>query len=431
MGNYFKQIWFELRHQPMVTVTSVLGTAFSIFLVMAVFITSNVNSVEVSPESNRGRMLIGKYIHVEFGNKGSSSGGMSNSMAKKLYANLDGIEKISFVSSDWDANQDISFGEGECISLPVKNVDNVYWEIFDHKFIAGKPFDKATTDAGLRNAIITESAAKNLIGDVENALGKKIQISHIPYIVQGVIKDSSPLLSESYAKVYLPYQPEKPENLWLDGDGGNTVVYLLKEKGVKDEDIRTQVKRRYETINSTYAKEGKSLVYHETPFTNEAAQSGIGSNTTPDLESPRRSRIAVYLILLLLPAINLSSMTRSRLRRRVSEIGVRRAFGATKLNIMGRFLGENLVMTFVGGIIGLVFCVLFVFFFSNLFVSYGGLFGKGEILDSTPTFAMLMNFQTFGIALLFCLLLNLLSTGLPAWRASKVNPAEAISGKND
>ncbi len=431
MNNYFKQIWYELRHQPMVTVTSVLGTAFSIFLVMAVFMTSNLNSVEVSPESNRNRMLIGKYVHIDTDEGGSNSGGMSNSMAKRLYANLDGIEKISYVSDSWDTYNDVSFEEGECISLPVKNVDNVYWEIFDHKFIAGKPFDKATTDSGLKKAIITESTAIKLMGNMENALGKEIQISHIPYIVQGVIKDSSPLLSESYAKVYIPYQPEKPEELWNDGYGGSTVVYLLMKKGVDDKDIRKQVKRRYDTMNSTFAKEGKKLVFHEAPFTSETANSSIGSNTTPDTESPKRTRLAIYLILLILPAINLSSMTRSRLRRRVSEIGVRRAFGATKLNIMWRFLGENFVMTLAGGIIGFILCVLFVVFFSNMFVAYGGFFGEGEILESTPTFAMLMNFKTFGIALLFCLILNLLSTGLPAWRASRVNPAEAISGKND
>lgn len=45
MNNYLKQIWYELRHQPMVTITSVMGTAFAIFLMMAVFMTSSLDTV--------------------------------------------------------------------------------------------------------------------------------------------------------------------------------------------------------------------------------------------------------------------------------------------------------------------------------------------------------------------------------------------------
>lgn len=431
MNNYFNQITYELRHQPMVSVTSVLGTAFSIFLVMAVFMITNIDSVEVAPESQRSRMLIGKYIHTNTNDGGSNSGGLSNSAAKKLYSGLEGIEQIAFVSEAWEPNQDISFEEGECISLPVKDVDDAYWKIMDHKFIAGKPFDKATVESGLKNAIITESTAIKLIGDAQKAVGQEINVSQIPYRVQGVIKDTSPLMGTSYAKIYLPYQPEKEEDLWMDGYGGNTSVYLLMADGVKSEDIRVQVKHRYETLNSSFAKEGKELVYHGAPFTSEEANTNWGSNTTPDTETPRKTRFAIYCILLLLPAINLSSMTRSRLRRRISEIGVRRAFGATKFSIMNRFITENLIMTLAGGIIGFILCLIFVTLFSNMFIAYGGLFADGEIQGSNPTFSMLMNFKTFGIALLFCFILNLMSTGIPAWRASKVNPAEAISGKND
>lgn len=431
MNNYIKQIWYELRHQPMVTLTSVLGTAFSIFLIMVVYMTASIDTVEISPESRRGRILTGKYIHISEKGGGNSSGGMSYTSAKKLYGDLEGIEKMSYVSESWDPNQDISYLDGEFISMPVKNVDNVFWEIFDYKFIAGKPFDKAESDAAVNRAVITESAARKLIGSAEDAVGKEIKVSHVPYIIKGVIKDTSPLMPDSYAKIFIPFRPEKEDETWLDGYAGNTLVHLLMKKGVDDEYVRDQVRHRYETMNSTLAKEDKELIYHESPFTAETSHTNMGSNTSPDTKGPRRNRLAIYAILLLLPAINLSSMTRSRLRRRVAEIGVRRAFGATKLNILNRFLTENLIATLIGGAIGFLLCLVFVAFFSNLFISYGGLFASGEILEATPTFGMLMSFSTFGMALLFCLVLNILSTGLPAWRAARINPAEAISGKND
>ena len=76
-----------------------------------------------------------------------------------------------------------------------------------------------------------------------------------------------------------------------------------------------------------------------------------------------------YCVLIILPAINLSSMTRSRLRHRVAEIGVRRAFGAKRISIVGQMFGENLIITFIGGAIGLILSVAFIVLVSHLFFS--------------------------------------------------------------
>lgn len=424
MNNYIKQIWFELRHQPMVTVTSVLGTALSIFLVMAVFMVSSLDSTPVAPENNRPRMLTGMYIHVKT-EHGESSGSFSYDVAQKLYGNLKGIELTSFANG-WGDNVDASVNEGDCTGLPEKKVDDVFWKIFDFTFIDGKPFDKATVESGEKKAILSESAAIKLFGTA-SATGKELKLNHIPYIVQGVVKDTSPLLTQSYASVYTPFSRENDNQLWIDGLGGDTKVYMLMEEGASYEEIRDQVVSRYATLNASLEKENKELVYHGAPYTSDTVGADFGSNTDPDTETPRRYRYGTYFILLLLPAINLSSLTRSRLRRRVSEIGVRRAYGASKRVIMTQFLGENLLLTLAGGAIGFILCVVFIVLFSNLFISYG--WNVAE--SATPSIDMLLNFKTFGMALLMCLVLNLLSTGMPAWSASRVNPAEAISGKND
>ena len=64
--------------------------------------------------------------------------------------------------------------------------------------------------------------------------------------------------------------------------------------------------------------------------------------------------IVVITILLLVPAINLSGITLSRMRRRMEEIGVRRAFGATRGELLRQVLAENLVVTLMGGVLGLI-----------------------------------------------------------------------------
>ena len=61
----------------------------------------------------------------------------------------------------------------------------------------------------------------------------------------------------------------------------------------------------------------------------------------------------VIAILLFVPAVNLSGMTLSRMRRRMAEIGVRKAFGATGGELIRQVFFENLVLTLLAGIVGL------------------------------------------------------------------------------
>lgn len=118
-------------------------------------------------------------------------------------------------------------------------------------------------------------------------------------------------------------------------------------------------------------------------------------------------------------------MTRSRLRRRVSEIGVRRAFGCHRSRIVYDIIAENFVITLIGGVIGLLLTVMFgsmlfdAVFTTGWFESYSA--------KATVSIRALLDWSMFAYALLFCFILNILSSGIPAWRASRVDPVEAIN----
>ena len=177
-------------------------------------------------------------------------------------------------------------------------------------------------------------------------------------------------------------------------------------------------------VNSRLKAEGIKIANHIVPLTQEESLLARWSNIGPDIESHRKQQLMVYLIMLLIPAINLSSMTQSRLRRRVSEMGVRRAFGCTRLRLINSIITENFLITLAGGLIGLVLSVAFAGLLADtLFVNH-------EVIntDTRVDITMLLNWHTFLFAMIFCFLLNLISSGLPAWRAARVNPVRAIGG---
>ena len=138
--------------------------------------------------------------------------------------------------------------------------------------------------------------------------------------------------------------------------------------------------------------------------------------------------LLVIVILLLVPAINLSSMTLSRMRKRMSEIGVRKAFGATANVLLRQVFYENLLLTLIAGAVGMLFSYACTFLLNDfLFSNSENRAQMGnqllrQICCSVP--------WIFLAAFIFCLLLNLLSACIPAWRASRMNITDALNQRS-
>lgn len=81
--------------------------------------------------------------------------------------------------------------------------------------------------------------------------------------------------------------------------------------------------------------------------------------------------VIIVLVLLLIPAINMSGITQSRMRKRMAEIGVRKAFGATRSELLTQVLYENLLQTLLGGVLGLFFSYASVLLLSDWLLDTG------------------------------------------------------------
>lgn len=418
------QIFFEMKHQKVMTWVSISGTALAIFLVMVFFMVDRLPVTEGYPETNRSRMLYGGALDIHYA-QGSQSGAMSLKMADRMFGNLDGIEKVAH-SSSWHQSYNVGAPGKMAYPLDGTNTDADFWKMYDFRFIDGKPYEQASVESGEKLVVITRSVARKLFGK-DNAAGEEIKINTVPFVVTGVIEDVNPVMRATFANIYLPYTPDQLRDT---EDFGQAMVHLLMAPGTKQEEIKSQVKSRYDRLNMELAKDSSEAIYHEAPHDVEYLSSkwGIFGNYTPDLSSKHIQTYITYLILLLLPAINLSSMMRGRLRHRVSEIGVRRAFGAKRVSIIMQILGENLIITLIGGLIGCVLSYAFIYFAADYFFNIT-LLDATELMfaSSSPSLSMLFTWSNFFIALALCFILNLMSAFIPAWKASRVEPAVAIA----
>lgn len=415
------QIVYDMRTQPVVAWVTIIGTALSIFLIMTVMMMQQVKIISIAPESHRDRMLYGMFLHeagISSDAENESSAGLSYETAKKLYDKLDGVEEISYVEQGW-ASLDLKGTNNKKFTGDVLYADDGIWRVFDYELLDGRYYTPEEVDAGTKVAVVSRSTARKLF-DSEDALGRRFELDHETYEVIGMVADVSKLTFMAYGEVFAPLDKSKTYGE-SDSDFGPYMTLMRVKDGVDLEDVRAQVKKRYGELDAEIASRNMKTVYHGAPFDQETVAGGVGgSNITP--QDTNGLRIVIYLILLLVPAINLSSMLHSRLRRRVSELGVRRAFGCTRKRIMGDIIVENLIVTVAGGIIGFAVGVLFALF-------YDGLYTSPDDETVRPALSMLLNWRILLSAFGACFILNILSASVPAWQASRLNPVEAINAK--
>lgn len=418
-----KQILYDFRHQSVISWVTLLGTMLAVFLIMIVVMMQQIQIAPFAPESNRDRTLYGRWIYVRFGENSGTSSCLSYSFAKQLYDSIPNVEAISY-AFQWAQKPVVSIKGKLPKVVDVKETDDQYWKIFNHSFIKGNPFDKAQYEADMKVAVITESTARDFF-NTNDVVDREIMINHLPYKIVGVIKDVSSLATEAFGQIFIPL-PESEKR--VKGYTGGIMAYILAKTPEDIPAIRSEVERRYAVLNSQDRGDESQFVYNQQPFTQEMRVNEMGSSNPPRHEEARKKRYFIYVLLLIVPAINLSSMTQSRLRRRIGEFGVRRAFGCTRGKIITDLLSENLILTLAGGVIGLILSFVFTFLFSDIIFVES--FDDRNAASMFVTPEMVFNLPVFLWTLFFCLVLNVLSAGIPAWRASRVNPVVAINMDN-
>lgn len=425
---YFKQAWRLLMENPVLGTISIIGTALAICMIMVIVMSHQVRSSPYPPETNRDRTLYMQYVGAQLKNDSlepAATGSISIEFAKACLKPLKIPEAVSICSSAFEPVGLITIpGQvKKAIHLDKRLTDAEFWQIFDFSFICGKPYTVEDVEAGLKKAVITESVALRLFEDTEVA-GKLFRINHVDYTVSGVVEDVSTLAFFAYAQVWLPYTSQEIYQSRFNVLGRYQAFILAKSP--KDfPAIRREAEQLREQFND--AQTDRIAIYMEQPDTHYKAIHRFATDLPPDMRQIVNQSVITLLLLLLIPAVNLSSMTGSRMEKRLSELGIQRAFGATKSNIFSQTIWGSSLQTLLGGFLGLIFSFISSYAFKE--VIYGNRMNARLLSDISIPWKTLFDPAIFIYALLFCFLLNLLSAFIPAWRVSRAEIAQSILSK--
>ena len=429
---YLKQAMQMLRQNKFFSIIYITGTGLAITMVMILAILYYFRTGNIAPEINRDRMLViqhGKILNKTEG-QGNGSSRLSYPTIKECFYSMQTPEAVTAILPIGEQTEFIQTpGSDEVYNGLVMGTDVAFWKIFQFRFLAGKPYTEEEFTSGIRKAVVSESLARRLF-NTSDATGKTFLLNFEEYQVSGVVEDVPSIAQFCYAEMWIPFT-NRPSQIqgskWCDFILGHMQLYILAKKPGDFDAIRREAEencRRYSANIPQY-----NFVLNEQPDTVLRAWLRTDSFASPKFMKLFIQIFSVIFLLLLVPSINLTGMTASRMKKRKEELGIRKAFGAQNRTLLLQILYENLLLTLLGGLIGLLIS------YGLIFMLKGWLLGNYDCDGSSLTASidlspgMLINPAIFGYTLNFCLILNLMSALVPAWRALRRPIVDALNDK--
>ena len=327
------------------------------------------------------------------------------------------LTKARFVGLEsWSGGKVVAFGKERTnpnVGVVGENVDGFPTNNWNIEF--GRAFSRQEVASAENVAVLGKAVVDKLLPYGGRIVGEYIRVSGIRFKVIGTIEDRGAILG---------------------GNNGNFVAIPITTHlnyFGKDRSINIMVQATSEDTYDATLEQARAImrVIRQVPpgaeddfefFSNESLISTFNDFTF----MIKIGTLAIAAIALIAAGVGIMNIMLVSVTERTREIGIRKALGATKTNVLSQFLTESVVFSQIGGVIGIVtgsmlgniVAVLmkapFVYPWNN----------EIEIL-TTP----LMNFTALQmniVALIFCSLIGIIFGVYPAWKASNLDPIEAL-----
>ncbi|MGK0364541.1 MAG: putative ABC transport system permease protein [Saprospiraceae bacterium] len=444
LKSYFKLAFKVLNRKRFFTFISLFGISFTLMILMLVtaFLDNELGQHAPMTEKDRmvfmdhawtklmlpdttyivdstyvkGAMLYDSTMEVGEAQRSMSRSQVSYYLFEDVIGDVQGAQRrtamVPFLSFS-------VFKNNKKLELGGMGVDPEYWNIFDFEFTEGSGISIQDFKNSKQVAVITEEAARDYFGKKSGVVGLEMELDKKRYEVVGVIKKPDTNHDYVSANVFIPHSvlPDYiiggPEDLLTSFQ----VAYLAEnEESVQV--IKDDLDRIAENYVMPNPERRNRLGFDSATFVEFYSDEIMDMETIE--ESTNYAKGILFFLLsmfVILPTLNLININTSRILERASEIGVRKSFGANTNTILTQFIFENIILTLIGGFIGLVLAA--------------GLIYMINTSDWLNGIQLSFNLKIFIYSFLITLFFGILSGLIPAYKMAKMQIVTSLksSGK--
>ena len=308
------------------------------------------------------------------------------------------VQNIKAVASENNTRINIVYGN-KSNSASVIGTNNDYFIIKDWEVTDGRIFDESELNSGKSSCIIGTTMVKQLFGE-DNPIGTNIRLKNLSCNVIGVLKSkgASAFGSDQDEIIIVPLKMFQQK---IKGDKDISSILISITSGKYIENAKTEITSLMQERRSLRVDEPDNFHIRDM----EEMLSAMTSTT----------KMLTYLlgsiagISLLVGGIGIMNIMLVSVTERTREIGTRLAIGAMENEVLLQFLVEAIVLSTLGGIIGII-----------LGLSIG--FVAVDVME----LAFILNNQIIMISFFFSTLIGVVFGYFPARKAARLNPIDAL-----
>lgn len=413
LRNYLKITLAVLKRRKFFTFISLFGISFTLtVLIVAVSFLDHLFAPNY-PEYQRDNLLyISRTEQADTVNNGSNSSAVGYYFLKEFISKMKTPEKIAFATTPKTINA--YSPNGTKLRLFFKHTDANFWEVNNFDFVEGKPYNQTNINNQEYITVINENTRDDYFGKEVSAVGKHFEIDNVKYKVIGVVRGSPITRFYTTSDIYFPYNLTK-ENLKNIEIGGGYIIFL---RGKTPQNLK-EIKAEFDAIVPKVSLP-KGDKYFKPQILYSEAESYLEGFTRQLFGSSTNSGLAYFYVFIVgfailfmsLPAINLININLNRIMERSSEIGIRKAFGASSKTLTYQFITENIMLSLIGSVVSIFLSIGVIYY-----INHSGLIPYADLT---------INWGVFAWAILISVVFGLLSGVYPAWRMSKMQVVEAL-----
>ncbi len=290
----------------------------------------------------------------------------------------------------------IPIGNGKERDVRILGVYPDYLNVRNLVVISGRFFDSQDEQAHNKVGLITQKLAETLYGNTDNAVGKVIKLSGLPFTIIGTFRERVNTFGQSEVIDNTMVIPYTVSRYFTDTRSVKQIYFSATDPAMVvpvTEQIRKVIQLRHRA-ESVYT------------VTNLTELVSVAEKTANALTMVL---LLVAAVVLLVSGIGIMNIMLATVSARIREIGIRKALGATNREIRFQFLSEAIFISVGGGLIGVVI---------GLAIPYSVRFLTEYRLPISGISAI--------VAILVSSLVGIIFGTVPATRASKLDPVESL-----